>query len=66
MTSKVKTRLDKLEQAQAMSGAVVIAFDFGDGFLTVNGEKLTEQEFYRRYPKSKDDIVINYPDDKEQ
>ncbi len=53
-----KKRIEKLEQKTAASEAVLIVMDWGNGDYSVNGERMTEAEFKRRYPPSNEVITI--------
>jgi hypothetical protein len=45
-----KKRVDKIEQDIKPDGEPVIAVYWGDGFVTVKGERITIEEFEARYP----------------
>jgi len=60
-----KQRINKLEQKAAASEAVVIVIDWGNGDYSVNGERMTEAEFRRRYPPSDKDITICWSEEEE-
>lgn len=60
MTSKAKTRLDKLEHRAAKEEGVIIALEYPDapGMVEVNGATMmTLEEFHARYDNS-DAIVF--------
>ena len=54
MTSKAKTRLDKLEHRAAKEEGVIIAHEYPDtpGMVDVNGKQMTLAEFHARYDNS--------------
>ena len=57
--SNLNKRLSDLE-GRTGGGQSAVVVDWGTGFVNVNGERITIDEFKKRYP---DAVVISWEDD---
>lgn len=61
MSKTTKTRIENLEQALTPIGENFVVVDWGDGFINLpSGERITREEFDRRYP---DAVIIEWDND---